>query len=31
MNQVKPSKQVVYEMVEGFVAATERLARLLED
>jgi NAD(P)H-dependent flavin oxidoreductase YrpB (nitropropane dioxygenase family) len=31
MNQVKPAKQVVYEMVEGFVAATERLGRLLED
>jgi NAD(P)H-dependent flavin oxidoreductase YrpB (nitropropane dioxygenase family) len=31
MNQVKPAKQVVYEMVEGFVAATERLAHLLDD
>ena len=31
MNEVKPVRQVVYEMVEGFATATERLQSLLED
>ncbi len=31
MNEVRPVRQVVYDMVEGFVAATERLAHLLEE
>jgi NAD(P)H-dependent flavin oxidoreductase YrpB (nitropropane dioxygenase family) len=31
MNQVKPAKQVVYEMVEEFIDAAERVAHLLED
>jgi NAD(P)H-dependent flavin oxidoreductase YrpB (nitropropane dioxygenase family) len=30
MNVVKPARQVVYEMVEGFAGAAERLAALLE-
>jgi NAD(P)H-dependent flavin oxidoreductase YrpB (nitropropane dioxygenase family) len=31
MNEVRPVRQVVYEMVEGFVAASERLSSLLEE
>ena len=31
MNQVKPAKQVVYEMVEEFIGAAERVAGLLEE
>jgi NAD(P)H-dependent flavin oxidoreductase YrpB (nitropropane dioxygenase family) len=31
MNQVKPAKQVVYEMVEEFIEAAERVSNLLED
>jgi hypothetical protein len=31
MNSIKPAKQVVYEMVEGFAGAAERLAELLEN
>jgi len=31
MNQVKPAKQVVYEMVEEFIDAAERVAHLLDD
>jgi len=31
MNHVKPAKQVVYEMVEEFIEATERVAGLLDD
>jgi NAD(P)H-dependent flavin oxidoreductase YrpB (nitropropane dioxygenase family) len=31
MNEVRPVRQVVYDMVEGFVAATERLHSLLDD
>jgi NAD(P)H-dependent flavin oxidoreductase YrpB (nitropropane dioxygenase family) len=31
MNEVRPVRQVVYDMVEGFVAATERLSALLEE
>jgi NAD(P)H-dependent flavin oxidoreductase YrpB (nitropropane dioxygenase family) len=31
MNQVKPAKQVVYEMVEEFIDAAERVSGLLED
>jgi NAD(P)H-dependent flavin oxidoreductase YrpB (nitropropane dioxygenase family) len=31
MNQVKPAKQVVYEMVEEFIDAAERVRGLLED
>ena len=31
MNQVKPAKQVVYDMVEEFIDAAERICGLLED
>ena len=31
MNQVKPAKQVVYEMVEEFIDAAERVSHLLEE
>jgi NAD(P)H-dependent flavin oxidoreductase YrpB (nitropropane dioxygenase family) len=31
MNQVKPAKQVVYEMVEEFIDAAERVAHLLDE
>jgi len=31
MNQVKPAKQVVYEMVEEFIGAAERVSHLLEE
>jgi hypothetical protein len=30
MNQSKPAAQVVYEMIEEFIEATELLARQLE-
>jgi NAD(P)H-dependent flavin oxidoreductase YrpB (nitropropane dioxygenase family) len=30
MNQVKPAKQVVYEMVEEYIDAAERLAKTLD-
>jgi NAD(P)H-dependent flavin oxidoreductase YrpB (nitropropane dioxygenase family) len=31
MNQVKPAKQVVYEMVEEFIDAAERVSGLLQE
>ncbi|MCC5574771.1 MULTISPECIES: NAD(P)H-dependent flavin oxidoreductase [Microtetraspora] len=31
MNQVKPAKQVVFDMVEGYVEAMERLGRITDD
>jgi NAD(P)H-dependent flavin oxidoreductase YrpB (nitropropane dioxygenase family) len=31
MNQVKPAKQVVFDMVEEFIESAERVAGLLED
>ena len=31
MNQVKPAKQVVYDMVEEFIDAAQRIAGLLDD
>jgi len=31
MNQVKPAKQVVYEMVEEFIDTAERICGLLDD
>jgi hypothetical protein len=31
MNSVKPARQVVFEMVEGFAGAAERLAELLQN
>ncbi len=31
MNQSKPTKQVVFEMIEEFIESVERLGRLLED
>ena len=31
MNESKPAARVVYEMVEEFIEATERLGSLLEE
>jgi hypothetical protein len=31
MNQVKPARQVVYDMVEEFIDAAERITGLLEE
>jgi hypothetical protein len=31
MNQVKPVRQVMFEMMEGFAGSVERLGTLLDD